>query len=144
MTQNSSHRDNLEIMEIHKEMDLIQGCITRMSNNSFWIKGGFISLLTIVLTMDNFNLTKENGFFIIVAIFYLWYLDSFFLSVEKKYRKIYQWVIVEREKGNRDLLYDLNPKRFETTVPFCTVFLSKTLLIFYGIPISVIVFKFLI
>ena len=32
----------ISIEEIHKEIDLIQSCITRMAQNSFMIKGWFV------------------------------------------------------------------------------------------------------
>jgi len=34
-----------------KEIDLIQGVITRMANNSFLLKGWLISLIAIVLAL---------------------------------------------------------------------------------------------
>ena len=38
--------DNIiKIEEIHKEIDLIQACITRMAQNSFKIKGWFVSIM---------------------------------------------------------------------------------------------------
>lgn len=33
------NEDEVSIEEIHKEIDLIQSCITRMAQNSFMIKG---------------------------------------------------------------------------------------------------------
>lgn len=38
-----------------------------------------------------------------------WWLDSFYLLQEQKYRDKYEWVIEKRLKGNKDFLYDLNP-----------------------------------
>ena len=58
------------------------------------------------------------------------------------YRELYNWVIVERPKNNREKLYDLNAKRFEEKVDSISgVMLSKTLRLFYGIPfiISIII-----
>lgn len=66
-------------------------------------------------------------------------MDSFFLAAERNYRKIYGWVLQEREKGSRELLYELNFKEFESkeslkgTAIWETAF-SKTLKWFYGIP----------
>lgn len=37
--------------EIHKEIDLIQSCITRMAQNSFMVKGWFVSLYAVVLAL---------------------------------------------------------------------------------------------
>ena len=44
--------DNIiKIEEIHKEIDLIQACITRMAQNSFKIKGWFVSIYTVILAL---------------------------------------------------------------------------------------------
>ena len=37
-------KKEISIEEIHKEIDLIQSCITRMAQNSFMIKGWFVSI----------------------------------------------------------------------------------------------------
>lgn len=41
----------IDIEEIHKEMDLIQSCITRMAENSFRMKELYISLIVIASTV---------------------------------------------------------------------------------------------
>jgi len=41
--------DNTEIL--HKEIDLIQGIINRMANNSFLLKGWIISLIAVILAL---------------------------------------------------------------------------------------------
>ena len=84
---------------------------------------------------------KENVLGVVMLAFSVmfWYLDSFFLATERNYRKIYGWVLQEREKGSRELLYELNFKEFESkesmkgTAIWETAF-SKTLKWFYGIP----------
>ncbi len=119
---------------LHKEIDLIQGCINRMAHNSFLVKGWAISLLSIVLV-----LTSENSnsifisFFMFLSVLCFWYLDGFFLYTGKMYRKMYKWVITNRPLGNKDLMYDLTPQRFksEKKFPILCVMFSKTLLPFY-------------
>lgn len=70
---------------------------------------------------------------------FLKYPVSPHLAAERNYRKIYGWVLQEREKGSRELLYELNFKEFESkeslkgTAIWETAF-SKTLKWFYGIP----------
>ena len=36
---------------LHKEIDLIQSCITRMASNSFMLKGWAISIVAVVLAL---------------------------------------------------------------------------------------------
>ena len=45
------NEDEVSIEEIHKEIDLIQSCITRMAQNSFTIKGWFVSIYAVILAL---------------------------------------------------------------------------------------------
>ena len=69
--------------KLHKELDLIQSIITRMSNNSFLLKGWLISLIVVILALsrDTIIATEINyfSFILIFPIIVFWYLDSFFL-----------------------------------------------------------------
>lgn len=120
---------------LHKEIDLIQGCINRMASNSFMLKGW---LITIIAAMITLSMDKQNAILIVVAtalpLLCFWYLDAFYLRTERKYRKLYEWVLEERAKKNAEFMYCLDTKRFEKDVDsiFCVMF-SKTLLPFYGI-----------
>jgi len=122
---------------LHKEIDLIQGIINRMANNSFLLKGWLVSLLAIIiaLTKDSIIVTKSIYFGIILLLLILafWYLDAFFLHKERCYRKLYDWVI-ENRTNTDDYLYNLNYTRFEKQVS-CVfrIMFSKTLIVFYGL-----------
>lgn len=139
--------DNNEIVtivEIHKEIDLIQACISRMAQNSFMIKGWFVSLYAVVLALLP---EKVNMFFVcstLIAInLIFWYLDGFFLRTEKVYRKIYDWVLIERPKNNRELLYQLNPFYFKdkisSTKNIPSIMWSNTLRWLYAIPLIFVI-----
>lgn len=41
--------DKISIEEMHKEIDLVQACITRIAQNSFMIKGWFVSIYAVIL-----------------------------------------------------------------------------------------------
>ena len=99
--------DKKDVLE--KEIDLIQNCISRMSQNSFNIKGWLIALLlaTIALLPETINIIALC-FIIIVITFIFWYLDAFFLKIETLYRWKYNWVIVKRTKS-AEFVYNLNP-----------------------------------
>lgn len=96
---------------LHKEIDLIQSCITRMANNSFLLKGWFISIAVIsfgLLVGDENNYLFAGIILAIIAIIF-WSLDAFFLKMETFYRWKYNWVIKVRREGNSNFMYDLNP-----------------------------------
>ena len=132
-------KKKIQMEEIHKEIDLIQSCITRMAQNSFMVKGWFVSLYAVVLALlpEKINLFLLCTVLIMVNLMF-WYLDAFFLRTEKIYRKIYDWVLEMRPKNNRELLYQLNPKEYDGKIEkvesIRKVMWSRTLRWFYSIP----------
>ncbi|HOF68086.1 MAG TPA: hypothetical protein PLF24_01215 [Ruminococcus sp.] len=126
--------DSISIEEFHKEIDLIQACISRMSSNSFCLKGWLVSILAIIIVIAPENSNKYIVLLIsLLIIIAFWSLDSFFLRTEKMYRKMYEWVLHRRKENEREMQYDLNPQRFESAVdsPIKVMF-SVTLRWFYG------------
>ncbi|PKA22444.1 hypothetical protein CH381_30855 [Leptospira sp. mixed culture ATI2-C-A1] len=130
----------MKIEILHKEIDLIQDCISRMANNSFLLKGWLISILAVILALAE----KQVNFLVlstilIIPVLSFWYLDAYYLCTERKYRALYNWVLENRPK-NKDLLYNLNHNRFENLVESIPeVMLSPTLRIFYGIPALILI-----
>ncbi|MDF2802046.1 MAG: hypothetical protein K0S61_1949 [Anaerocolumna sp.] len=139
-------RQKLAIEVIHKEIDLIQACITRMANNSFLLKGWYISLVTIMLTLllsQGCRIELASLFLLGITIIF-WGLDAFFLKTETLYRWKYDWVIEERIKDNTDYLYNLNPKKKEMWIKanekndcLLKFAFSKTLIPIYLVPLLI-------
>lgn len=93
-----------------KEIDLIQGCINRMCNNSFMCKGWLLSIIIAILALLPENINRKSiCIIIILANICFWWLDSYYLQQEKFYRWKYEWVIANRMSGELKFLYDLNP-----------------------------------
>lgn len=129
---------------LHKEIDLIQGCINRMANNSFLLKGWIISLVAIVLAIKKEEIGFLHQGFIFIPIVAFWYLDAYFLRLERLYRKLYGWTIENRVMNNSENLYNLDYRRFSTECD-CIIFVmfSRTLLFFYFGLILALVFLFI-
>lgn len=131
---------NQNIEVTHKEIDLIQNCITRMAQNSFLIKGWAITVVTVVLALMEKSIDPIYLCLVLfIPLLSFWYLDAFFLQTERMYRKMYKWILVARPKNDFSNLYDLNPQRFKGQVDSrCKVMWSVTLRVFYGIPLLVV------
>ena len=128
---------------LHKEIDLIQGVINRMANNSFLLKGWTITLIVAVLAFTRDTLVTNDVTFLsmvlLIPLFVFWYLDAFFLHKERCYIALYNWVIKNREKSNKNL-YDLNYRRFENdVVSIWKIMFSPTLRTFYGIVVLILI-----
>jgi len=122
---------------LHKEIDLIQGVITRMANNSFLLKGWLISLIAVVLALSKDSWLSCNPVMLCLILCFLviifWYLDAFFLHREKCFRKLYEWVIENRPSSNEHL-YSLDFTRFKKKVKSIPrIMISQTLFPFYGL-----------
>lgn len=116
-----------------KEIDLIQGCINRMAQNSFMIKGWCITIVTALIAFLDKNINAFIlGFIFIIPILAFWYLDSFFLLTERLYRRKYEWVIKNRLTSD-EKIFDLNPNSFKDVKKDkeIKIMFSKTLRWFY-------------
>lgn len=144
MSSNKIFKNNrLEVL--HKELDLVQNCINRMSNNSFIIKGWTITIVVAIITLITPNKSDfkiQIGISILITL--CWLFDCYFLRLERLYRAKYQWLVVNRAEGaSLKYLYDLNPynqnMRLEdlSNCNFIRVLFSHTLFYYYG---SVLIF----
>ena len=83
-----------------KHLEFIQNVITRMNTNSFQIKGWSVTLVSALLAIFA---TTKNDYFVLVAIFpavVFWFLDTYYLMQERKFRGLYNDVagILEEPK----------------------------------------------
>lgn len=134
-------KEKISIEELHKEIDLIQNCIQRMSNNSFLIKGWLITIIAGVVTLSHENMNVSIFLILVFATIIFWGLDAFFLQTEKKYRKMYTWMLEQRKLNSRELQYDLEPKRFDNQVESVfKIMFSPTLAGFYLCVLIAVIF----
>lgn len=89
-----------------KHLEMIQAIITRMSQNSFSLKGWTITLVAGIFALSAKD--SQISFFLIsyVPIVLFWFLDSYYLQLERKYRVLYNSSI----KGNKtETDFNLSP-----------------------------------
>ncbi|MFZ4428263.1 MAG: hypothetical protein ACOYOO_13985 [Saprospiraceae bacterium] len=99
--------------DLHKELDLIQGVISRMANNSFLIKGWAMTLMSALIAFGKDSiLASTHGVFYLVAMAGIlvpfWWLDAFYLRQERLFRKIYQRAVQDPSANSRTR-FDMNP-----------------------------------
>lgn len=105
--------DKISESAIHKELDLIQGCISRMAHYCFVVKGWAILLISSVFAFWNKQaLSWGYGVIVCGTLLALWILNAFFLAKEKDYRNWYSKVITTRKSGDDELLYELNTEKY--------------------------------
>lgn len=119
--------------ELFKEIDLIQGCINRMANNSFLIKGwalGVFAGVTAFTKGENLNNIVLLLCTTVVPFICFWVLDAYFLQIERKYRAMYTEKLTKRKNNDSDELFDLNPSKYKVG-SILRIMFSQTLTIFY-------------
>jgi hypothetical protein len=72
-----------------KFLEMIQGIINRMASSSFLLKGWAVTLLTGIFALAAKD--SNSTFFLIayIPIILFWFLDSYYLQLERKYRVLY-------------------------------------------------------
>lgn len=124
-----------------KHLEFIQGVISRMGGNLFYLRGwsitligGLLALLSQQNNKDEFPLMLLTG---VVVVF--WFYDGYFLSLERRYRALYKKV---RKQPYRDIDYSMDIREFgvdkDNTLVYCMF--SKTLAPFYVLFLTAAIF----
>ncbi|MGF7217616.1 hypothetical protein GGR92_003791 [Spirosoma lacussanchae] len=133
---------------LHKEIDLIQGVIARMSQNAYYTKGWSVSLIAAVLAFGKDNLqtilqTPVLLFILLLVWTSFWYLDAYFLRSEQAYRKLYNYVIRHSADAQR-VRYSLDAGQYRSQTPSeWRLMVSLSLRVFYGIPMLMMLVAFI-
>lgn len=137
-----------KISEVRKNkiehLKMIEEIIKRMASNSFYLKGWSVSLLSAILV---FAKLEADICFIFVALLptiAFWYLDSFYLQIERKYRILYKKVQDDYNNEKDDvILFDMNTSKIKVDNVIRIMF-SKSILPIYLTIIGIIILLFII
>lgn len=99
-----------------KFLEMIQGVINRMASNSFLLKGWAVTLLAGIFALA----AKDSNFsFFLIAyvpIILFWFLDSYYLQLERKYRVLYNKAIKTLPE---QIDFKLNPPKSDEMEKTC-------------------------
>lgn len=115
-------------------MIFIQGVITRMNTNSFQIKGWTITIVSALLALYANSSNVIYIFIAIVPVLLFWFLDSYYLQQERKFRGIYNDIAELNDGANKNSVRPFEmPLQNYKEGKYCyhKVFFSKTILWFY-------------
>jgi len=119
-------------------LGFIQGVITRMGSNSFLLKGWSVTLVTAIFAL---SAKDADHRFVLLAYFpviIFWVLDGVFLHQEKLFRKLYEEVANENIAIDVFTMNTAAVRGMVSSLP--EVIFSKTLLIFHGSIVAVVLF----
>ena len=111
-----------------KHLEFIQNIITRMNTNSFQIKGMAITIVAAFMAIYAAN--KDSNYIIlaIITLLLFWFLDTYYLTLERRFRALYNKVIQEDSKIK---LFDMDIKAKEYKKGNLS-FVSVFLIVVYG------------
>lgn len=115
----------------HKHLEFVQTAVNRMAGNLFLLKGWSITLIAALFALAA---KDANKFYILIAyfpLFIFWTLDGYFLSQERKFRALYDYVRT-LDESSIDFSMDTRPFSKERRNTWFGAMGSGTLVIYYG------------
>ena len=112
---------------------MIQGVISRMGGNLFFLKGWAVTLIIgLFAATISFNGNQYLNFILVGALVFFWGFDAYFLSLERCFRNLYDEVRKKNEE-NIDFSMDISDFKKYYKNTWVGALLSKTLLAFYPV-----------
>lgn len=122
--------------KIH-HLEMIQGVISRMANNSFLLKGWAVTLVAGIFALAEKDADKLYFIIAYIPIIVFWGLDAYYLLQERLYRTLYEKVSTTNETDvDFSLKATTNEFGNEKNCYFNCIF-SKTELCFY-LPLAIV------
>ena len=113
-----------------KHLEMLQAIISRMSRNSFLLKGWNVVLVSAIFVLASTESKASLVFLAYLPAAVFWLLDGYFLHQERLFRKLYDTVRVMAED---DIDFSMNTAPVKSEVAsWLRVALSQTLLLFHG------------
>lgn len=116
-----------------KHLEMVESVIDRMSQNSFMLKGWAMTLLVGIFALSAQAADQRYILIVYVPLFTFWFLDSFYLQLEKKYRVLYKKILNTKED---DIDFNMDTNIFDKTT------IKKEKLCYYKCIFSVTEFLF--
>ena len=112
-----------------KHLEFIQAAINRMANNSFLLKGWSVTIVGGLLAFSFKELNYSYTFISLAILFFFWLLDSYYLSRERLYIKLYNHV---RTMKGAETDFSMNTRELGENGGWLGCAFSKTIALFYG------------
>ena len=111
-----------------KHLEFIQNAINRMAHNSFLLKGWSVTVVGALLAL---SLKEMGGEYLVVSVavlLFFWLLDSYYLSRERLFIKLYDKVRTSDVATD----FSMDTRQFSGEVGWLGCTVSRTMNLFYG------------
>jgi len=120
-----------------QHLEMIQGVIGRMGQNSFLLKGWSVTLVTALIALAAKDSNQTYAWIAIAPAAVFWGLDAYYLRQERLFRALYGWVrSAETSSAER---FSMRTERFKRDVAgWASTLVAPTIVGLHGV-VSVIV-----
>lgn len=115
----------------HKHLEFIQASINRMSGNLFLLKGWSITLIAGLFALAAKDTNKAYVLIAYFPLFVFWTLDGYFLSMERRFRALYEHVR-KLDEAAIDYSMDTAPWQRDERNRWLSAVRSRTLVVYYA------------
>lgn len=115
----------------HKHLEFIQASINRMSGNLFLLKGWSITLIAGLFALAAKDTNKAYILIAFFPLFVFWTLDGYFLSMERRFRALYEHVR-KLDESAIDFSMDTSPYQKDKRNNWLSAIRSRTLVVYYA------------
>ena len=124
---------NHESLAVQKHLEIMQGVITRMAENSRSCKVWCVTLVAATLVLVARTGKPEHALIALAPTVLLYVLDSYYLMLERRFRNSYNTFVdkVHAEQATRSDLYKVVPEGSIAGVTLWAMFRSFSVLPFY-------------
>ena len=127
-------------------LNMIQETIKRMGSNSFYLKEWSVGIMIAIYSFAS-NDEHKSVVITVIPLIVFWLLDTYYLTLERKYRCLYENV---RKMDEKDIDFDMSLENIEIKMNqlekycFFKIAFSKTILSFYLVCIltTIIIYMF--
>ncbi len=125
-----------------EELEILQGVINRMAQNSLECKKWTLALVVGVLSLKMEAISSLYGLCVLgVLLVCFWPLDAYYLTQERLFREQYQWLIENRLKTN-ERLFEVFPihQTCRCALHLCVMF-SFSLFPYWALGLCLVVYS---
>lgn len=124
-----------------KYLEMVQGIINRMANNSFALKGWCVTIIAGIFSLNYDKISSAIYILIYYTIIIFWILDSYYLQLERRYRILYNNRLKE---DNENFSMQMPLPNIEDKTTFQQALFSVTEIGFYIMLAVIISIVFLV
>lgn len=125
-----------------KHLEMIEAVVERMGKNSFQLKGWAVTLIVLVGGLASRDQSKKFFLLGFLPLFAFWFLDSYYLLIERRYTALYR-IVARKDEAcvdfNMNAVDAIRGDDQEEFPRYRECLASLTELAFYGLLIASVI-----